>query len=211
MFNNLASQLKKARNHSGIRVDEIANKLGVSQQTYYNYESGNREPSADNLRTLAKIYNVSVDYLLGLDSNLSPINAPLTAGAKIKVFGRVPAGIPVEAIEDIIDEIEISEKMANDDHEYLALLVTGESMLPIYQDGDIVIIRKQETANTGDDIVAYVNGYDATLKRLQRYKEGIRLKALNPNFESRFYTNAQIESLPVRILGIVVEMRRTMK
>lgn len=206
-MNNLRA-IRKNRNYSMKNLGEL---IGMSESTISQYETGKRQPDPSTLIKLAEVLNTTVDCLLGLDSNLSPINAPLTAGAKIKVFGRVPAGIPIEAIEDIIDEIEISEKMANDDHEYLALLVTGESMLPIYQDGDIVIIRKQETANTGDDVVAYVNGYDATLKRLQRYKEGIRLKALNPNFESRFYTNAQIESLPVRILGIVVEMRRTMK
>lgn len=206
-MNNLRA-IRKNRNYSMKNLGEL---IGMSESTISQYETGKRQPDPSTLIKLAEVLNTTVDCLLGLDSNLSPINAPLTAGAKIKVFGRVPAGIPIEAIEDIIDEIEISEKMANDDHEYLALLVTGESMLPIYQDGDIVIIRKQETANTGDDVVAYVNGYDATLKRLQRYKEGIRLKALNPNFESRFYTNAQIESLPVRILGIVIEMRRTMK
>ncbi|CDC08610.1 putative repressor LexA [Clostridium sp. CAG:413] len=206
-MNNLRA-IRKNRNYSMKNLGEL---IGMSESTISQYETGKRQPDPSTLIKLAEVLNTTVDCLLGLDSNLSPINAPLTAGAKIKVFGRVPAGIPVEAIEDIIDEIEISEKMANDDHEYLALLVTGESMLPIYQDGDIVIIRKKETANTGDDVVAYVNGYDATLKRLQRYKEGIRLKALNPNFESKFYTNAQIESLPVRILGIVVEMRRTMK
>ena len=206
-MNNLRA-IRKNRNYSMKNLGEL---IGMSESTISQYETGKRQPDPSTRIKLAEVLNTTVDCLLGLDSNLSPINAPLTAGAKIKVFGRVPAGIPIEAIEDIIDEIEISEKMANDDHEYLALLVTGESMLPIYQDGDIVIIRKQETANTGDDVVAYVNGYDATLKRLQRYKEGIRLKALNPNFESRFYTNAQIESLPVRILGIVVEMRRTMK
>lgn len=211
MHNNLASQLKKARTRSGLKVDEIAAKLGVSQQTYYNYESGNREPNADNLRALANIYNTTVDYLLGVDSNVAPINIPLSSGAKIKVLGKVPAGIPIEAIEEIVDEIEISDKLANDGYDYLALLVTGDSMIPMYQDGDIIIIRKQETANTGDDVVAYVNGYDATLKRLQRYKEGIRLKALNPNFESKYYSNEEVGKLPVSILGVVVEMRRTVK
>lgn len=206
------NRLRELRKEKGLTMKKFGALFNIAESTVSLYETGKRDIDISLLSKIAKYFGVSIDYLLGVtDSNLSPINAPLTAGAKIKVFGRVPAGIPVEAIEDIIDEIEISEKMANDDHEYLALLVTGESMLPIYQDGDIVIIRKQETANTGDDIVAYVNGYDATLKRLQRYKEGIRLKALNPNFESRFYTNAQIESLPVSILGIVVEMRRTMK
>lgn len=204
-------RLIELRNERNLSQTQVAASLGISRQAYGHYETGKREPDNDTLIKLASLFDVTTDYLLGLDSNLSPLSTPLTAGAKIRVFGRVPAGVPVEAIEDVIDEIEISEKMANDGHEYLALLVTGESMLPIYQDGDIVIIRKQETANTGDDVVAYVNGYDATLKRLQRYKEGIRLKALNPNFESKYFTNAQVESLPVSILGVVVEMRRTVK
>ena len=84
-------------------------------------------------------------------------------------------------------------------------------MFPEYLDGDIVIIRKQPTAETGDDVVAYVNGYDATLKRLQRMSNGIRLKALNPQYESKFYSNDEIKKLPVSILGVVVEMRRTKK
>lgn len=84
ILNNLASQLKKARNHSGIKVAEIASRLGVSQQTYYNYESGTREPSVENLRAIAKIYNVSVDYLLDLDIELSPINITPKEKAEIE-------------------------------------------------------------------------------------------------------------------------------
>lgn len=168
-------------------------------------------PTPSELVLLARYLDCSVDYLLGIESNLAPMDAPLTYGTKIKVLGKVPAGIPIEAVECVIDEIDISKEMAEDEYEYLGLLVSGDSMYPEYLDGDIVIIRKQSTAETGDDVVAYVNGYDATLKRLQRMTGGIRLKALNPQYESKFYSNEDIKNLPVSILGVVVEMRRTKK
>ncbi len=201
----------KARSDSGYTQKEVADLLKISRQAYSSYEIGTRQPDPSTLVKLAEVLNTTVDYLLGVDSNVAPINIPLSSGAKIKVLGKVPAGIPIEAIEEIVDEIEISDKLANDGYDYLALLVTGDSMIPMYQDGDIIIIRKQETANTGDDVVAYVNGYDATLKRFQRMSEGIRLKALNPQYESKFYSNEEVRKLPVSILGVVVEMRRTVK
>ena len=166
---------------------------------------------------LAGLFGVSVDYLIGntdnphLVSNLRPLNEGLTAGSTIPVLGKVPAGVPIEAVEDIIDEIELTAAMTNDRHDYFALLVSGNSMYPEYMDGDIVIVRKQETAETGDDVVAYVNGYDATLKRLVRSMRGITLRPLNPEFEPRTFTNEEIETIPVRIAGVVVEQRRNRK
>lgn len=210
----ISTPLKNARLKSGLKVEEISSRLGVSQQTYYNYESNKRQPDPTTLVNLADILGTSVDAILGregFDTNIGPIHSALSYGIKIKVLGKVPAGVPIEAVECVIDEIDISVEMANDEYEYLGLLVSGDSMFPEYLDGDIVIIRKQSTAETGDDVVAYVNGYDATLKRLQRMTGGIRLKALNPQYESKFYSNEDIKNLPVTILGVVVEMRRTKK
>ncbi len=206
-----SNNIKVARINAGLSVDEISRKLDITPQAYYNYEKGNREPSSDTLIKLSLILNVSVDYLLGVDNNVAPIKAPLTAGAKIKVLGKVPAGVPIEAVEYVIDEIEISEKMTNDSHDYFALLVTGDSMSPEYLDGDTVIVRKQSDADTNDDVIAFVNGNDATFKRLQKTDKGIRLRAINPAYDSYFYTNEQIKNLPISILGVVVEMRRTRK
>ncbi len=217
------NRLKELRKEFGLTQSQIGAKIGISQQGYASYENGKNKPDAYTLLKISEIYNVSINYLLGIsddkneisnnlfNSNLSPMPAPLTYGTKIKVLGSVPAGVPVEAVECIIDEIDISHEMANDEYEYLGLLVSGDSMFPEYLDGDIVIIRKQSTAETGDDVVAYVNGFDATLKRLQRMTNGIRLKAVNPQYESKFYTNEEIKNLPISILGVVVEMRRTKK
>lgn len=205
------NRLRELRKEKGLTMKAFGSLFNISESTVSLYETEKRDIDVSLLGEIAKYFNVSVDYLLGFDSNITTMDAPLTFGTKIKVLGKVPAGVPIEAVECVIDEIDISKEMAEDEYEYLGLLVSGDSMFPEYLDGDIVIIRKQSTADTGDDVVAYVNGYDATLKRLQRMTGGIRLKALNPQYESKFYSNDEIKNLPVNILGVVVEMRRTKK
>lgn len=157
---------------------------------------------------LAHFYNVSTDYILGV-SNVVPLSDALRPGRTIDVLGRVPAGAPITAVECVVDTVELSEKMSSDGHEYFGLLVTGDSMFPEYRDGDIVIARKQETADTNDDVIAYVDGSDATLKRIAVSEKGITLRALNPAYESYSYTNEDVEKLPVVILGVVKELRRS--
>ena len=125
------------------------------------------------------------------------------------MLGRVPAGIPIEAITDIIEEIDLSGHSVQDGYDYFGLLVTGDSMLPEYRDGDIVILRMQQTAQTGDDVVAYIGNSDATLKRLTVTENGIQLRPLNPSYEIRSFSNEEIRTLPVTIAGIVIEQRRT--
>lgn len=139
--------------------------------------------------------------------NVTPIHLfPTTR--RIPVLGRVPAGIPIEAVTDIIEEIDLSGHSVQDGYDYFGLLVTGDSMLPEYRDGDIVILRMQQTAQTGDDVVAYIGNSDATLKRLTVTENGIQLRPLNPAYEIRSFSNDEIRTLPVTIAGIVIEQRR---
>ena len=203
-----SERLKALRKASGLTQIEFSKLFSISAGTIAMWETGKRHPDSETLIRIAQHFNVTTDYLLGFDSNLRPLNAPLSVGGKIPVLGKIPAGVPIEAIQEIVDEIEISGRFANDAHEYFALLVTGDSMFPEYQDGDIVIVRKQETADTGDDVVAYINGYDATLKRLVKSPMGLTLRALNPAYESKTFSLADVENLPVCIAGIVVEQRR---
>lgn len=140
--------------------------------------------------------------------NVVPLIRPATQTRRIPVLGRVPAGVPVEAITDVVEEIELDPRMAADGYDYFALLVTGDSMVPEYRDGDIVIVRVQATADTGDDVVAYVGGSDATLKRFTRTTGGIQLRPLNTAYPVRSFTHSQVLALPVTIAGIVVEQRR---
>jgi len=128
---------------------------------------------------------------------------------QIKVYGTIPAGIPVEAVEDIIDTEEIPASWLSGDREYFALQVHGDSMYPQYLEGDVVIFLKTDTCETGDDCVVYVNGQDATLKRIKRYEDGsLSLCPLNTSYSPCTFTAKQVQELPVTIGGVAVELRR---
>lgn len=158
---------------------------------------------------MADFFGVSVDYLLGRDEGAGERPAPTRPGSKwIPVLGSVVAGVPVEAVEEILDWEEIDAKTAaQGDH--FALKVKGSSMEPSLLDGDVVIVRMQPSSDDGDIVVAIVNGDEATVKKIKKRPEGLMLIPNNPTFEPMFYSNEEIERLPVQILGKVVELRRT--
>lgn len=85
--------------------------------------------------------------------------------------------------------------------------INGDSMEPKFSKGDVVIVRKQDDAESGDIVIAMVNGDDATCKRLKKYQEGIGLVSTNPAYEPMYFSNKEIEEKPVRIIGKVVELR----
>ena len=103
---------------------------------------------------------------------------------------------------------EIPEDWTRGGKEFFALQVHGDSMRPRYEDGDVIILRKAETCESGQDCAVRINGDDVTFKRVRRREDGVMLQALNPEYESYFFSNRQINELPVRIIGVVVEMRR---
>ena len=201
------NRIKSLRQKKGLSQQELAKLLFVNQTAVSQWERGVTNPSTDTAIALASLFDVSVDYLLGRN-----VDVPLRIKRTVPVLGTIPAGVPVEAIEDILDYEDLSPEEANDGHEYFGLRIRGRSMMPEYLDGDTIIVRRQDTAETGDDAVVMVNGDDATFKRIQRSLGGVTLVPLNTaEFTPAFYTNAEIESLPVRILGVCVELRRKKK
>ena len=196
------NNLKSLRTVKGLSQKDVATHLGITQQAYANYERESRQADYETLKKLSEIFNVTVDYILGNDSSPTPSKK----GIKIPVLGNVQAGIPVEAVQEILDWEEITEDMATQG-DHFGLAVNGHSMEPRFTPGDVVIVRKQSTAETGDVVIALVNGDDATIKKLKKMENGIMLVPTNPDFEAMFYTNEEIEKKPVRIIGKVVELR----
>jgi len=142
------------------------------------------------------------------DSNVRGFSVERSV-VQIKVYGTIPAGVPVEAIEDVVDTEEIPTAWLQGGREYFALRIKGDSMYPQYLEGDIVIFRKTSTCETGDDCVVYVNGQDATLKRIKRYEDGsLSLCPLNTSYSPCTFTAKQVQELPVTIGGVAVELRR---
>lgn len=202
-------RLKELRRKKGLSQSELAKKINVAQNTVSNWENGNRIIDSEKAIAIAEFFGVTTDYLLGnsIDNNTEPISLPQDI-IKIPVLGRIPAGIPMEAIEDVLEYIDIPEDMTRGGKEFFALKLHGDSMYPKYLDGDIVIFEKSETCETGNDCAVMVNGDDATFKRIERKESGIVVKPLNPEYETLFFTNEEVENIPIRIIGVAVELRR---
>lgn len=199
----IGDRIRILRINAGMTQIELANKLNISNSTLSQYESSARTPSDDMKLKIASLFHVSTDYLLSGATNT--VNAK-TKGVQIPVLGEVRAGYPMEAVENIIDYEEIDEETARRG-EFFALRIKGDSMEPRFVEGDVVIVRKQETAESGDIVVALVNGDSATIKKLKRHQNGITLVPSNSAYEPMYYSNEEIMELPVNILGKVVELR----
>ncbi len=203
----LSHKLKYLRKKHNITQNEFAKIFNISNGAIAMWETGKRQPDTDMLKRIATYFNVSVDYLLGLERKDDKKNKETTA-IKVFVYGKIPAGIPMEAIEDILDIEEISEEMTKGGKEYFALRISGDSMVPNYLDGDVVIFEKTNDCENGEDCAVMVNGCDATFKRVEKKESGVMLKPLNPEYETYFYTNEQIETFPITICGVARELRR---
>lgn len=158
-------------------------------------------PRMDKVDALTKYFGIRRSDLIE-DKSESKIKP-----ATIPVLGSVPAGIPIEAIQDIIDYEEIDAATAAKG-EYFALQVKGSSMEPRIREGDIVIVRKQDDVESGEIAIVMVNGDNATIKRLLKYEDGIRLMPTNPAYEPLYFTNDEILEKPVKVIGKVIENRQ---
>lgn len=201
------NNLKTARKAAGLTQTEVAANIGITQNAYSYWENGKVKIDHESIAKLSKLFGVSADYLMGISEQ------PEERAVKIPVLGTIPAGVPLEAIEDIIDYEEIPQALLTGDKEYFALEVKGDSMWPDYLPGDVVIVRKQPICNSGDDCIVYVNGYDATLKQV-KFNDADRSLSLvprNPSYPPRTFTQEEVDTLPVTIAGVVVELRRKIK
>lgn len=128
-------------------------------------------------------------------------------GIKIPVLGTVAAGIPISAVEDILDYEEIPQSWQNQG-EFFGLRIKGDSMKPDINNGDTVIVKQQSTANNGEVVIALVNGDDATCKKFEKLDNGIMLISNNSEYSPMYFSNEEVITKPVVIIGKVVELRR---
>lgn len=201
---------------------------GIDKSLLNKYIKGVAIAKQDKMYILAKALNVSEGWLMGYDvdkdrdwiededySTLMIDNGRYIETEiktiKIPVLGKVPAGTPIEAIQDVIGYENIPATMLNSGENYFALKIDGNSMSPDYKSGDIIIVKQQEDCNSGDDCVVMVNGDDATFKRVIKQNNAIILKPLNNEYEPYYFTSKEIITKPVKIIGVAIEIRRKLK
>ncbi len=205
----IGDRIRCLRENAGIKQIDLAKTLNVGNSTLSQYETNQRVPSDEIKIKIAQHFEVTTDYLLGrtdhpkeIINNVAPVKYPRNT-VKIPIYGRIAAGEPIEALEDIIDYEYIPEEWLRGGKEYFCLVVKGDSMYPKYIEGDIVIIERTTECHSGDDCACYVNGYDATLKTVKRNEKSITLIPVNTSYSPKTYALGEVQ-----IAGVVRELRR---
>lgn len=221
LVENFADRLKKAISIKDIKPAEI---VRISETLYNNgkinkpltkpllshYLKGTYEAKQDNVYTLSLILNVDEAWLMGYDVPMESTLNKNRNKAKIPILGTVKAGYNWLAEENVIgyitdkDTIKDYEKNIN---EYFALKVTGDSMLPLLSDGDLVIVHDQDDVESGQTAVILINGEEATVKKVIKTNEGIELHAMNPYYPVKKFTFEDMKNIPIKIIGRVKEAK----
>lgn len=205
---DLYKNIKQLRETQGMSQDDLAKLTGyTNRSSIAKIEKGEVDLPRSKIIAFAKALKTSPMSLMGWEkesSNVEPIHVGKTI--RVPVYGRIPAGVPIEAVEEIEDYIDVDVETA-DGKELLALKVVGDSMYPKYLDGDYVLIQRQPDCESGQDCAVRVNGCDVTLKRVIKQTDGIMLQPINPEYEPKKYDYTD-EFNPVYIIGVVIELRR---
>lgn len=195
-MNQFKNILKSLRLSNNLTQQQLADKLGVKQNTISMYENGLRTPDLSFVGEIADFFNTDINYLINGKGTVS-----------IPVLGDVVAGVPADAVEYTQGYEEISQDLASKG-EFFALKIKGDSMEPRILNGDIVIVKKQPDVNNGDIAIVLISGNEATCKVVEKNKDGITLVPLNNlKYKNINFSNEEIEKMPITILGKVVELR----
>lgn len=205
----LSRILSNYRKQNKLSMREFAKRCNISNAYISLIENEEtKSPTFEMLNKLANGMQIDINELIRqMDDDASVIVKAKRKGIKIPVLGKVVAGIPIEAIEEILGYEEIPEELAKCGN-YFALQIKGDSMEPRMMEGDVVIVKQQEQVNSGDVAIVLVNGDDATVKRVRILDNGIMLIPFNAKYTPWTYTAEECQTLPVKIIGKVIECRQ---
>lgn len=204
----IGARIHQRREELGMTLEDLGSRLALNKSTIKRYESGEvQKIKIPVLSGIARALDVDPNWLALKTDDMGTYSEPYRpTSVKIPVLGKVAAGLPITAVENVLDYEEIPSSLAKTG-EFVALQIKGQSMEPRISEGDIVIIRVQPTADNGDIAVVIVNGDEATVKKIKFLPEGILLQPFNPSYQPMFYSKADIKAKPVRIFGKVIELR----
>ncbi|RGS72040.1 LexA family transcriptional regulator [Mitsuokella sp. AF21-1AC] len=209
---SIGEKIRNARKDAGMTQTELAQKTSLSRSYIGDIEKDRYNPSVATLQAIAKATDVPVESLLGGNTPTNPAPAQPPAQKithytyRIPVVGRVAAGQPILAQEEIIDYEYIDERLHRGGDQYFGLVVKGSSMEPTIHDGDTIIVRVQESVENGQIAVVLVDGEDATVKEVKETEDGLTLIGHNVAvYAPHFYSRDEVAKLPVRIIGRVIQ------
>lgn len=195
-------RIKHYRKKAGLTQQQLAERSGFSTASAINkIELGLRSVNEDKLKRLSEALRVSARELM-FGEKESIVSIP--------VLGYVKAGVPADAVENIIGYEEITEEAAKNG-EYFALKIKGDSMEPRFFEGDTVIVKKQPQVHNNEIAVVLIDNNEATVKKFYSDEKGVSLISLNTEYKPFYFSKEELDTMPLEILGKVVELRAKFK
>lgn len=208
----IGERIKEALKIRRMKQIDLVKRTGIASSSISEYVSGKNDPKQVNMYLIAKALMVRPDWLMGIDVPMEAMPEDLEAvpvhdTIRVPILGKVAAGEPMYTEGNIEGEVMIDPAITGG-RPCFALRVKGDSMTPQILDQDIIIVREQEEVDNGNIVVATVGTSEGCVKRLKKYPNAISLVSVNPMYEPMYFPAEAVESLPVRIWGKVVEIRR---
>ena len=208
IYKLIGQRLKEAREDNDKTLEEAGNRVGTHKSTIQRWESGKTEKiSTSAIEVLADFYGVNPSWLAGKDVPKHSIFIKSLNQTEIPVLGKVKAGYDCLANANKIGKVYL-DYTPSDPENYYALQVTGDSMEPLFSDGDLAIVHKQDTFESGNTCIILINGDEATVKKVVKMDDGIDLIAMNPYYPVRHFNKNEMDEIPVKVIGKVVEARK---
>lgn len=202
----IISRLKESVEKSGYSYVELEKRTGIAKSSIQRYVSGTtKKIPIDAVQAISKAVGVSAEYVLGWEDSNRYISPTITDDVVLfPVIGEIAAGYDEIAVENwngAIVEVPASYLKGRDKKDFFVLEVRGNSMYPLYQEKDIVLILKQNYIDHNGDVGAVIyDGECATLKRIDVSDDMVRLSPINPEYQPKELRGADLEMY--HILGV---------
>lgn len=200
-------KLEEMRKRAGLTQKELAEKIGVTQQTIWYYENGQRDMKSSVIIELCKALGCSVSDLLGIPEDIEGVlETRPSSSHSVPVVGRIAAGEAREAIEQSGRTHPIPDELYDGNEDSVWLEVSGNSMNRLFPDGSLVLINMRDEVKNGDVAAVFVNGDDVTLKRVYMDNGVVRLhpESYDPEYADRIIDGSDPDAPSVHFMGKAV-------
>ena len=205
---SIGHNIKNLRLQHNLSQKEFAAIAGVSDKAVSTWENGTKIPRMGAIQKIADHFGLLKSAIIepSIDHQSQPV---IYASYKIPILNKASAKVPPHNSKEIIGYESLNDTYRNDGYSYFALRMQGHSMEPTIMDGDTIIVRQQDTVDNGQIAVLSINGEDSTIKEVKKSDYGITLIGHNAAiYTPQFYSQQDIKTLPLTIIGRVIETRR---
>lgn len=208
----MGERIKAMRKAQGLTQEELGNMLGIKKAAVQKYEKGTvKNIKYDTLMLLAEIFGTSVEYIVSggdvLPENMRP--AVTEDAVRIPVLANVSAGMGCHAnsfADNAVSFETVSADTLTSDGDYVYMRVTGDSMYPVFMEGDLALVRVQSSVDSGSYAVVIIDNDNGVIKKVVYGDDYIELHSVNPMYPTRQFTGAAV--MRIRVFGLVKECRR---